>query len=55
VGWTPDQTKLTEMQGANLKQLDELNAKTKVRQQVALTAHTPTRLWHNMLNSVRAV
>lgn len=29
LGWTPDQTKLTEMQGANLKQLEELDAKIK--------------------------
>lgn len=27
--WTPDQTKITEMQGANLKQLEELDAKIK--------------------------
>lgn len=29
LGWTPDQAKLTEMQGANLKQLEELEAKIK--------------------------
>lgn len=29
LGWTPDQAKLTEMQGANLKQLEELDAKIK--------------------------
>lgn len=41
LGWTPDQAKLTEMQGANLKQLEELDAKIKASSSSMMHACLP--------------
>lgn len=41
LGWTPDQAKLTEMQGANLKQLEELDAKIKACTCIFGARHLP--------------